>query len=219
MGLIKAAMFDLDGVVADTTKYHFLAWEKLSLEIGYNLSENENESLKGLSREESLSKILDFSNINLSKQKFKDCLVAKNSYYLQFIEGISSKDILPGVKKFLINLKSNCIKVSLCSSSRNAKKIVQKLGLLKFFDFVVDGNDIKKSKPNPEIFLIASEKLKIKPKNCLVFEDAQSGINAAKNAGMFVIAIGNKKNLRNAEHYFPSFQNIPNNLIRNFFNE
>ncbi|MEE3034640.1 MAG: beta-phosphoglucomutase [Bacteroidota bacterium] len=219
MGLIKAVMFDLDGVIVDTATYHFLAWRKLCLELGYNLSKDENEFLKGLSREESLSKILNLSNLNVSEHKFKECLNYKNTYYLEFIEDISSKDILPGVRTFLEYLKKKSIKISLCSSSKNAKKIIQKLELNSFFNFIVDGNDIKKSKPDPEIFLRASKKLDVKPEYCLVFEDAQSGINAANEAGMLVIGIGDKKKLRNTEYCLSSFKEIPDVFKKTFFNE
>ncbi len=217
MSLIKAVLFDLDGVIVDTSNHHFLAWKKLCLKFGHNLTETENEFIKGLSREESLIKIIDFANLSFSEEKFNQYLIKKNSYYLDLINTISPKNILPGVKIFLNYLKKKSIKTSLCSSSKNAKLVLKKLDLISFFDFIIDGNDIKMGKPNPEIFLTASKKLKMKPKNCLVFEDAQSGIDAANNAGMVVFGIGNKNNLKNLDYCFTDFLKITDNLKNKFF--
>ena len=217
MSLIKAVLFDLDGVIVDTSNHHFLAWKKLCLKFGHNLTETENEFIKGLSREESLIKIIDFANLSFSEEKFNQYLIKKNSYYLDLINSISPKNILPGVKIFLKYLKKKSIKTSLCSSSKNAKLVLKKLDLISFFDFIIDGNDITMGKPNPEIFLTASKKLKTKPKNCLVFEDAQSGIDAANNAGMVVFGIGNKNNLKNLEYCFTDFLKITDNLKNKFF--
>ena len=217
MSLIKAVLFDLDGVIVDTSNHHFLAWKKLCLKFGHNLTETENEFIKGLSREESLIKIIDFANLSFSEEKFNQYLIKKNSYYLDLINTISHKNILPGVKIFLKYLKKKSIKTSLCSSSKNAKLVLKKLDLISFFDFIIDGNDIKMGKPNPEIFLTASKKLKTEPKNCLVFEDAQSGIDAANNAGMVVFGIGNKNNLKNLEYCFTDFLKITDNLKNKFF--
>ena len=219
MGLIKAVMFDLDGVIVDTSNYHYLSWKKLCLELDYNLNESGNDFLKGLSREDSLIKIIDLANISLPEEKFKECLIKKNSYYLDFINNISPKNILPGVLSFLRYLKKKSIKISLCSSSKNAKFVLEKLDMISLFDIIVDGNDIKMGKPDPEIFLIASKKLVTEPKNCLVFEDAQSGIDAANKAGMTVVGIGNKNKLKNLKYCFPGFLKIPDHLINYFFNE
>ncbi len=219
MGLIKAVMFDLDGVIVDTSNYHYLSWKKLCLELDYNLNESGNDFLKGLSREDSLIKIIDLANISLPEEKFKEYLIKKNSYYLDFINNISPKNILPGVLSFLRYLKKKSIKISLCSSSKNAKFVLEKLDMISLFDIIVDGNDIKMGKPDPEIFLIASKKLVTEPKNCLVFEDAQSGIDAANKAGMTVVGIGNKNKLKNLKYCFPGFLKIPDHLINYFFNE
>ena len=203
MSLIKAVLFDLDGVIVDTSNHHFLAWKKLCLKFGHNLTETENEFIKGLSREESLIKIIDFANLSFSEEKFNQYLIKKNSYYLDLINTISPKNILPGVKIFLKYLKKKSIKTSLCSSSKNAKLVLKKLDLISFFDFIIDGNDITMGKPNPEIFL--------------VFEDAQSGIDAANKAGMVVFGIGNKNNLKNLEYCFTDFLKITDNLKNKFF--
>ena len=218
MSLIKAVMFDLDGVIVDTSNHHYLSWKKLCLELGYNLTETGNEFIKGLSREDSFLKIVDMANITFSEEKFKEYLIKKNSYYLNLINTITPKNILPGVESFLRYLKKKSIKISLCSSSKNAKLVLRKLDLIHFFDFIIDGNDIKMSKPNPEIFLTASKKLKAEPKDCLVFEDSQSGIDAANNAGMIVMGIGNKNKLKNLEYCFPNFLKIPDHLKKRFFN-
>ena len=219
MCLIKAVMFDLDGVIVDTSNYHYLSWKKLCLELDYNLNESENDFLKGLSREDSLLKIIDLAKISLPEEKFKEYLIKKNSYYLDFINNISPKSILPGVLSFLRYLKKKSIKISLCSSSKNAKFVLEKLDMISLFDIIVDGNNIKMGKPDPEIFLIASKKLVTEPKNCLVFEDAQSGIDAANKAGMTVVGIGNKNKLKNLKYCFPDFLKVPDHLINYFFNE
>ena len=189
MILIKACIFDLDGVIVDTAKYHFLAWKRLTQMLGLSFNEKDNEQLKGIKRSRSLEIILETNKKKFSLQKKADFLVKKNSWYLEYIHQISELEILPGVKKWLRNLKRYDIKIGLGSMSKNAKFILEKIALITYFNAVIDGNMINRSKPHPEVFLKCAETLGILPGECIVFEDAESGIVAARRANMYSVGI------------------------------
>jgi len=214
----KAFIFDLDGVIVDTAKYHFLAWKNLANELGFDFTEAQNELLKGVSRVKSLEIILNIGNVTLSEEKTQAFLVKKNEEYLTFINKMTADEILPGVLKVLAFLKDNNIPFALGSASKNARFILEQVGIIEFFDAIVDGNDVSKAKPDPEVFLIGAEKLNVAPENCIVFEDAIAGVEAANNAGMISIGIGSEDVLTEANSVFESMDQMSdaflNNLIK-----
>lgn len=209
----KGFIFDLDGVIVDTAKYHYLAWKKLAESIGIHFSEEQNEQLKGVSRVRSLEKILAWGNKELSKSEFMDLMNKKNDDYLSYIETMTEKEILPDVKKtldYLINIDQP---IALGSASKNARTILTKVGLLDKFNEIVDGNDVTIAKPDPEVFLIAAEKLNMRAKDCIVFEDSVAGIQAANAAQMISVGIGNEVVLNEADHVFTDFTEIDADFI------
>jgi len=194
----KAFIFDLDGVIVDTAKFHYLAWKELANELGFDFTEEQNEDLKGVSRVASLEILLNIGKIQLNNEHKEKLLKEKNEQYLGYIAKMGQKEILPGIKNILQYLKENEIPFSLGSASKNARLILRILGLYELFDAVVDGNDVSSAKPDPEVFLIAAKKLNKDPHDCIVIEDAQAGIQAANNANMISIGIGDKKILNDA---------------------
>lgn len=199
MANIKACLFDLDGVLVDTAKYHYLAWKRLCKELGINFTLNDNERLKGIDRLSSLEIILNIGTIKLDNKTKLQLAEKKNNMYLEYVSKITSKEILPGAKEFIELLKSNNYKIALGSASKNSMIILKKLDLVELFDAIIDGTKVSKGKPDPEVFLKAAKELKIPPENCLVFEDSLSGIKAAKNAQMYSIGIGSYEILKDAD--------------------
>jgi len=226
---IKAIIFDLDGVIVDTAVFHYLAWKKLANTMGFDLTEAQNEQLKGISRMESLDILLKIGNKgSLSTAEKQQLATSKNKWYRENILKMTPKDILPGVMEFLETLKNADYKMAIGSSSKNAGTILERIGLSKnagtileriglenYFDAVVDGTKISRSKPDPEVFLKGAQELNIPPEQCLVFEDAESGIEAAKNAGMKTIGVGKPENLPKADKVIPGFQNVNISIIEN----
>lgn len=196
--MIKAVIFDLDGVIVSTDEYHFQAWQRLAHEEGIPFTEEDNEKLKGVSRMESLEIILMRSQKTFTVEAKKNMAERKNSYYLDLLKNLSPSHILDGVLHFLKNLQHRGIQVAIGSSSKNAVLILQKLGLSQSFEAVADGTNIKNSKPNPEVFLLAASLLSVLPANCLVVEDAEAGVNAGLAAGMKVLAVGSASSLLKA---------------------
>lgn len=212
----KGFIFDLDGVIVDTAKYHYLAWKKLANELGFEFTEEQNEMFKGVSRKRCLEILLDIGNVEATKDQFDKWMVEKNTDYLKYIDKMDGSEILPDVTKKLDFLKVNKQPIALGSASKNAKPILDKVGLLSYFDAIVDGNNVTRAKPDPEVFLIAAEQLGVKANNCLVFEDAVAGIQAANNANMTSIGIGNKGVLHEAKHVFNDFTEIENEFLMDF---
>ncbi|MFT4202844.1 MAG: beta-phosphoglucomutase [Chitinophagaceae bacterium] len=188
--MIKGCLFDLDGVIVDTAKYHFLAWKKLANSLGIDFTEQQNEGLKGVSRIDSLKKILDWGNLQKSSEEIDKLATLKNHWYVEMIQTIKPGDELPGAKDFLIAVRNAGLKSALGSASKNAQIILGKLGITDLFDAIVDGNHVTHSKPNPEVFLKGASALQLKPTECVVFEDALAGIEAAKAAKMYSVGIG-----------------------------
>lgn len=196
---IKACIFDLDGVLVDTARYHYLAWKRLALdEFGFLLSVEDNERLKGVSRMQSLDIILSLAGVTLSEQDKERVATKKNGWFTEFIHKMDPNEIFPGVKSVLQKLREDGMKIALASSSKNAKTIIQILGIENSFDAVVDGNMIVNTKPDPEIFLMAARKLNVSPSECVVFEDAEAGVEAALSAGMKCVGIGSPDQLKKA---------------------
>ena len=197
--MIKACIFDLDGVLVDTAKYHFLAWKKLAADrLNFELTEEANENLKGVSRMESLEIILKLAGITMDDDQKETLATEKNGWFTDFITTMKADEIFPGVKPLLEKLQKSNIKIALASSSKNAQYVIDVLGIRHFFGAIVDGTMIVNTKPDPEIFLLAAQKLNVQPAECLVFEDAEAGVEAAVRAGMKCIGIGNKSTLSKA---------------------
>ena len=216
---IKACLFDLDGVIVDTAKYHFLAWKKLADELGISFSEENNELLKGVSRMQSLDIILKLGKKTLTddeKLRFAD---KKNQVYLDQIYRMKADELLPGAKEFIEEIKQSGIKVALGSASKNAPLILQQLEIEDLFDAIVDGNEVTEAKPDPEVFLKGANALQVEPKNCVVFEDAIAGVEAAKNAGMVCIGIGDPATLSQADHVIPGFEGFRLSNLMNLFED
>jgi beta-phosphoglucomutase len=202
---IKACLFDLDGVVVDTAKYHFIAWRALAEEFGFGFTPEDNERLKGVSRMQSLEILLEIGGLQFQETEKLAMAEKKNALYVSYIEKMTPEEILPGVEKFLQELKNEGIKIALGSASKNAPMILERIRLSGMFDAVVDGNSISEAKPNPEVFLRGAEKLGVQPENCVVFEDAIAGIEAARNAGMLCVGIGDPETLGLADFVIPGF--------------
>ncbi|AXO80400.1 beta-phosphoglucomutase [Olleya aquimaris] len=209
----KGFIFDLDGVIVDTAKYHFLAWKNLAKSIDIDFTHEQNEQLKGVSRVKSLEKILEWGNKTISEELFTSLMGKKNEEYLSFIAKMTEEEILPDVPKILDYLIENQQPISLGSASKNARPILEKVNLLSKFDAIVDGNDVSKAKPDPEVFLIAAQHLNMKPEDCIVFEDSVAGVQAANTANMISIGIGEKDVLHEADYIFSDFTEIENSFI------
>jgi beta-phosphoglucomutase len=196
--VIKAIIFDLDGVIVDTAHYHFVAWQRLAKEIGVSFSLEDNERLKGVSRMRSLEIILEIGGVTLPKEKMEELALLKNKWFLEYVSAIKPEEIFPGVKELIIEMKKQGYKIALGSSSKNAELVLELLKIKQLFDAIADGNMITKSKPNPEIFLLAASKLGVSPSECVVFEDAEAGVEAALAAGMKCVGVGSIEQLGKA---------------------
>lgn len=206
--MIKACIFDLDGVLVDTAHYHFLAWKRLAKEFDYELTEEINEQLKGVSRMKSLEIVLKHANIAIAEDKKKSLADRKNSWFTEYVHAMKAEELYPGVKELFGKLKADNIKIALASSSKNAQTIIDILGIRNEFEAVVDGNMIVHSKPDPEIFLLAAEKLGLNAEDCVVFEDAEAGVEAALAAGMKCVGVGNPAQLKKANHVIRSIEDF-----------
>jgi beta-phosphoglucomutase len=203
--IYKACLFDLDGVLVDTAIYHFQAWKNLGKQFGYELTEEQNEELKGVSRVESLNKILAWAGYTATQEEKAAWLIEKNEDYLRLISNMNPGEILPGVLEFLEQIKALGYKIALGSASKNAEIILEKTKLISWFDLIIDGNKVSKSKPDPEVFLKGAEGLGLAPESCIVFEDAQAGVEAAKAGQMKAIGIGEASTLLLADKIIPNF--------------
>ncbi len=203
---ISLCIFDLDGVIVDTAKYHFLAWRNLAKGFGYDLTEEQNEKLKGVSRIDSLDLILSWAGIEKSGEEKKLLAAKKNDEYLLLIKNITHRDLLPGVHEFLRQLISLGVKTGLGSASKNAKVILEQLGVSNLFDVIVDGNMTTKGKPNPEVFIMGAAMCLVPPNRTVVFEDAAKGIEAAKAGGMYAVGVGDESDLGAADLVIEGFE-------------
>ena len=210
----KGIIFDLDGVIVDTAKYHYLAWKKLANQLGFEFTEEQNELFKGVSRKRCLDILLEMGNLSATQEQKDVWMIEKNNDYLAYIEKMDDSEILPDVPKILTLLKENAIPIALGSASKNALPILEKVGLAHFFDVIVDGNSVTKAKPDPEVFLMAAKKMNLSPSNCIVFEDAVAGIEAANAANMISIGIGDKEVLSQATFIFKDFTEISTDFMK-----
>ncbi|BAX81317.1 beta-phosphoglucomutase [Labilibaculum antarcticum] len=205
MEKISACIFDLDGVVVDTAKYHYIAWKSIANELGFDFTEEDNERLKGVSRMTSLDILLSIGGVELDQETKLALADKKNKNYLEYILRMTPDEILPGVKEFITVLRSNGVKIALGSASKNAMTILNQLELTDYFDVVVDGTHVSNAKPDPEVFLKGAELLKVAPSECVVFEDAEAGVEAAINGKMKCVGIGSPDVLGKANIVVPGF--------------
>ncbi len=196
--MIQAVIFDLDGVIVDTAHYHFVAWKRLAKELGIDFNEQDNEQLKGVSRMRSLEIILELGNLRLSQEEMDRLAAKKNQWFVEYINAMKPNEIFPGVKEMIQKIQADGIKIALASSSKNADTVLTLLNIKNLFDVIVDGTMITNTKPDPEIFLLAAKKLNISPSQCLVFEDAEAGVEAAVAAGMKCVGVGSPQQLSKA---------------------
>ncbi len=208
----KAIIFDLDGVICHTDQYHFLAWKTLADELGIPFDQSINNRLRGISRMDSLEIILESYIGSVSEAEKFQYAEKKNNYYKQYLKQMSPKDLSPVTKSTLDLLKSKGYRMAIGSSSKNARYILERLGLESYFDAVSDGTNITRSKPDPEVFLKASEFLGLEPSACLVVEDAKAGIDAAAAGGMDSAAIGDAAGYHIATYTLTSFSDLLNFL-------
>ena len=214
----KAFIFDLDGVIVDTAKYHYLAWKKIATDLGIEFTHEHNELLKGVSRVRSLDIILGLGQVEASQEQKDQWLIQKNEDYLSYLVDMDQSEILPGVMKVLKFLKANQQPIALGSASKNARPILEKTGILSYFDAIVDGNDVSNAKPDPEVFLQAAQKLSITNENSIVFEDSVAGIQAANSASMTSIGIGDATILNEAKFNFKDFTFIDEAFLNSLIN-
>lgn len=214
----KAFIFDLDGVIVDTAKYHYLAWQKIANQLGIEFTPEHNEELKGVSRVRSLDLILALGKIEASQENKEKWLVQKNEDYLSYLVDMDESEILSGVIPVLKFLKENNQKIALGSASKNARPILEKTGIISYFDAIVDGNDVTNAKPDPEVFLRAAQLLGTNPQDAIVFEDSVAGVQAANIAGMTSVGIGEAKILHEAKFIFPDFTHIEEQFIASLIN-
>ncbi|MDA9471216.1 beta-phosphoglucomutase [Enterococcus sp. 5H] len=197
----KGFVFDLDGVITDTAKFHYIAWKDLASSLGITIDEQFNETLKGISRMDSLDKILAYGQRenDFSLAEKEELAQKKNDEYVKLLANLSEKDLLPGVHDFLVQAKKQQIPCSIASASKNAPMILEKLGVLDFFGHIVDPESLKKGKPDPEIFIKAAKSINVDPKDAIGFEDAQAGIEGIKAAGMYAVGISATEELKGAD--------------------
>jgi len=200
----KAFILDLDGVICDTAVFHFDAWKRLAQEYNYQLTEQDNEQLKGVSRVDSLKFILSKANHTISEEQFLLDLDRKNEWYLEKVAEMDQSHLLEGVNHFFEQCQIHQIPLGLGSASKNARLVLEKVGLLNAFQAIVDASTVVNGKPHPETFLKAAELLGYEPENCIVFEDSHSGVTAAKSANMFAVGIGKSEDLPLADYCIPN---------------
>ena len=208
MSGLEACLFDLDGVIVDTAKYHFIAWRQIADELGFAFSERDNERLKGVSRQRSLDILLEIGGLSLDEESKARLAEKKNGLYLDTIRKMTPAEILPGAEGFLWECKAAGLKTALATASRNSALILDLLRIRSLFDVVVDGNKVKRTKPDPEVFLLCAQELAVEPERCVVFEDAEAGIEAARSAGMISVGIGDPAILKRANMVAPGLARL-----------
>jgi len=212
---LKGCIFDLDGVIVDTAKYHFMAWRRLAKELGFVFTLEDNEALKGVSRMASLEILLRTGGVTVTDKEKEQLAARKNGWYVEFISGMTPNEILPGCIRLLKALRKEGILTAIGSASRNAGTILDGIRLREMFDVIVDGNKIDKAKPDPEVFLKGAEEMGLAPSSCVVFEDAQAGIEAAIAGGMRCVGVGNPYLLSRADIVIPDLRKITITQLRN----
>ena len=203
---LKAVIFDLDGVITDTSEYHFQAWKRLADEEGILFTRDDNEKLRGVSRNECLKILLNGKQV--SNEQFQEMVDRKNRYYVELLKQMTSENILSGAKELVLELKRRGIKIAIASVSKNTRTVLQGTGIENLFDIIVDGYSVKNTKPAPDLFLFAAEELGVKPEDCVVVEDAEAGIEAALAGRMIPIGIGPEERVGKARFRFEKIGDI-----------
>ena len=214
--MIKGFLFDLDGVIVDTAVFHFQAWRRLAQKLGGDFTEEQNEQLKGVSRVDSLKKIIEWTGATVSDEEFQTLMVEKNEWYLELVQGLGPQDALPGALNFLQSAYDQGVKIALGSASKNAPMILEKLGITPLFTAIIDGNNVVNGKPHPEVFLKGAEALGLEPSECVVFEDSIAGVQAAKAGGMSSVGIGDAETLQADIHFTALGDTTPEALVAHF---
>lgn len=218
-GVLRACIFDLDGVLVDTAAYHYQAWKRLANELGFDFTEDQNEQLKGISRMDSLNRILDWGDVKISDANKQQLATKKNDWYVKMISNMKAQDVLPGSRELLESIQMSGLKCALGSASRNSSLILDRTGLASYFDAIVDGNSVTSSKPDPEVFLKGAELLRTDPQDCVVFEDGIAGVQAARAAGMRVVGIGREEVLYQTDLVVSGLDMINLNKIGELFKQ
>ena len=215
--MIKGFLFDLDGVIVDTAVFHFQAWRRCAQKLGGDFTEAQNEELKGVSRVDSLKKIIEWTGASVTSDEFEALMVEKNEWSLELVQELSAADGLPGAVAFLQHAHAQGIKIALGSASKNAPMILDKMGLTPLFDAIIDGNNVINGKPHPEVFLKGAAALGLNPEECIVFEDSIAGVQAAKTGGMSCVGIGTPETLEGADVHFTALgDTTPEELVARF---
>jgi beta-phosphoglucomutase len=209
----KAVIFDLDGVIVDTAKYHYLAWKRLAEELEISFTPEDNERLKGVSRMASLDILLSLGKRSLLETEKLGLAERKNAWYVEMIDELTREELLPGAERLLRQLRADGVKIALGSASKNAERILNRLEIGDYFDARIDGTKVSRAKPDPEVFLLAAKSVGVAPVDCLVFEDAPAGVEAAKRANMHVVGIGNQENLPLADWILGSLDEINDEIL------
>ncbi len=212
---LNAVLFDLDGVIVDTARFHYLAWKRLADTLHINFTEEHNEQLKGVSRMASLSRLLSLSTkpLSCSPDELEELAAKKNEWYVEYINTLTDNDILPGFREFIAWCKHRHLKTAIVSASKNTGTIVDRLGIRPLFDTIVDGTRVRNAKPDPEVFLVAAKDLSVSPEHCLVVEDAAAGIRGAIAAGMPSLGVGDPTVLEGASLVIPALDRLDTRLL------
>lgn len=200
MNIIQGYIFDLDGVIVDTAKYHYNAWRRLANSMGFDITIEQNENLKGVSRKESLEYILSLGGKTVSEKDQEDMAALKNEWYVESISNMDESELLDGAVDILKELKAKNLKIALGSASRNSRRILQATKIIDYFDAIIDGTVTTESKPHPQVFLMGAEALGLDPEQCVVFEDSINGVKAANTGGFLSIGVGSVDILIEADH-------------------
>ena len=214
--MIKGFLFDLDGVIVDTAVFHFQAWRRLAQKLGGDFTVEQNEQLKGVSRVDSLKKIIAWTDATVDDQTFIDLMELKNECYLELVVQLGPKDALPGALEFIRHAHAKGILIGLGSASKNAPMVLDKLGITALFTTIIDGNNVVNGKPDPEVFLKGADGLDLKPAECLVFEDSIAGVQAAKAGGFNCVGIGSAELLKADVHFQALGSSTPEALVAQF---
>ncbi|MCL6275306.1 beta-phosphoglucomutase [Muricauda sp. 2012CJ35-5] len=217
--MIKGFIFDLDGVITDTAELHYEAWKALADEMGWDFDYQVNDKLRGISRMDSIKVILEHNNTSLEEDRLAELATKKNDIYVASLENMTPDDYLPGARELLTHLRTEGYNVALGSASKNAIKVLAQLNANIYFDVIGDGNSVSKSKPAPDIFLYGADKLKLQPEECIVFEDAESGVDAAKAGGFHSVGIGPEERLGHADLRFDSMSEATLFEIKSHFKD
>lgn len=199
----KGLLFDLDGVLVDTAKYHFLAWKQLADRLSIPFTLKDNERLKGVSRMASFEIILEIGNRTMTQEEKEACCTEKNAIYVEYLKKLHEDELFPGVREFLINARNKGYKTALGSASKNSMMILERLKITDLFDAIIDGTKVSAAKPDPEVFTSGAKELGLENKDCIVFEDAVAGVEAAHRGGMAAVGIGTREALPEADIVIP----------------